>query len=105
MATPARGLLHNPDEIWIEALVKETEIRRIQIGQPVEILVDAYPDEVFSGTVSRSRFSKFTSKWEPLQRSFQPRTIINAETQRGQNRNAEIHSQVGSPPGFLPRFC
>ncbi len=47
------ALLHNPDEIWIEALVKETEFRRIQIGQPVEIQVDAYPDEAFSGTVER----------------------------------------------------
>ena len=47
------ALLHNPDEIWVEALVKETEFRRIQIGQPVEIQVDAYPDEAFIGTVER----------------------------------------------------
>lgn len=47
------ALLHDPEEIWIEALIRETEIRRVKVGQPVEIGVDAYPDRSFEGVVER----------------------------------------------------
>lgn len=52
--TPGQRLavIHNPDHIWIEANIKETEIRRLKIGQPVDVLIDAYPDEKFSGKVA-----------------------------------------------------
>lgn len=43
---------HDPNDIWIKANVKETEIRHIRIGTPVNILVDAYPDLIFRGEVS-----------------------------------------------------
>jgi membrane fusion protein (multidrug efflux system) len=45
------ALIHDPSEIWIEANIKETEIRKVKIGQSVEISVDAYPDTKFNGTV------------------------------------------------------
>ena len=41
------ALLHDPKDIWIEALIKETQFRRVQVGQSVEVSVDAYPDETF----------------------------------------------------------
>jgi len=43
---------HDPDDIWIKANIKETEIRHIRVGAPVDILVDAYPDQVLSGEIS-----------------------------------------------------
>lgn len=43
---------HDPDNIWIKANVKETEIRHIRVGTRVNISVDAYPDRVFRGEVS-----------------------------------------------------
>ena len=46
------ALVHNPRQIWIEANIKETEIRRLEIGQPVEIHVDSFPDEEFKGQVA-----------------------------------------------------
>jgi membrane fusion protein (multidrug efflux system) len=46
-------LMHDPADIWIDANVKETEIRHVQPGNPVQIRVDAYPDRVFEGTVER----------------------------------------------------
>ena len=46
------ALVHDPNLIWVEANVKETEIRNLRIGQTVEVLVDAYPDETFRGTVA-----------------------------------------------------
>jgi membrane fusion protein (multidrug efflux system) len=46
-------LLHDPSKVWIEANVKETELRRLAVGQTVRVQVDAYPDEVFEGRVER----------------------------------------------------
>ncbi len=38
-------------DIWITANFKETQMHDLQIGQPVEIDVDAYPDSTFHGRV------------------------------------------------------
>lgn len=45
------ALVHDPRKIWIEANIKETEIRNLKIGQNVDISVDAYPDMEFRGRV------------------------------------------------------
>ena len=45
------ALVHDPTRLWIEANVKETQIRKLAVGQPVEIEVDAYPGEAFRGRV------------------------------------------------------
>ena len=44
-------LVHDPKEVWVEANIKETEIRRLKLGQAVDIHVDAYPDREFTGKV------------------------------------------------------
>ncbi len=41
-----------PTYVWIAANFKETQIRWIRIGMPVDIHVDAYPDKVFKGRVA-----------------------------------------------------
>lgn len=46
-------LMHNPNSISINANIKETQIRHVKIGLPVDIKVDAYPDLVFAGTVEK----------------------------------------------------
>lgn len=46
-------LIHNPNEIWVDANVKETDIRHLSVGKPVRVKVDAYPGEVFEGTIAR----------------------------------------------------
>ncbi|HEY6718515.1 MAG TPA: HlyD family secretion protein [Reyranella sp.] len=46
-------LLHNPDEVWVEANIKETQVGRLKLGQKVYVSVDAYPDDRFIGRVSR----------------------------------------------------
>ena len=45
------ALVHDPSKIWIEANIKETEIRRLKIGQKVEVSIDAYPNTEFEGLV------------------------------------------------------
>ena len=57
------ALVHDPSKIWIEANIKETEIRRLKIGQKVEISIDAYPDTGFEGrvlSVGNATTSEFT---------------------------------------------
>ena len=53
----ARGqrllLMHNPGVIWVEANVKETDIRNVKLGATAKISVDAYPDLVLVGEVVR----------------------------------------------------
>ena len=45
------ALVHDPSKIWIEANIKETQIRELKVGQNVEVSVDAYPDIEFRGRV------------------------------------------------------
>jgi membrane fusion protein, multidrug efflux system len=40
-----------PDQVWVTANFKETEIGRMQIGNPVDVYIDAYPGHVFHGHV------------------------------------------------------
>lgn len=51
--TPGQRLamVHDPSKIWIEANIKETEIRKLKVGQKVEVSIDAYPDTDFEGRV------------------------------------------------------
>ena len=53
--TPGQRILmfHDPNEIWVEANVRETEVRMIKPGAKAEIRVDAYPGKVFAGEVFR----------------------------------------------------
>ena len=39
------------DGLFVEANFKETQIAKMQPGQPVEIKIDAYPDQVFKGSM------------------------------------------------------
>jgi membrane fusion protein (multidrug efflux system) len=40
-----------PDEIWIVANYKETQLDRMRPGQPVDIEIDSYPERAFHGHV------------------------------------------------------
>ncbi len=46
-------LLHDPTKIWIEARFRETDIRRLSVGQHAHVTIDAYPDETFEGKIER----------------------------------------------------
>ena len=51
--TPGQRLaiVHDPRNVWVEANIKETEVRKLALGQKVAITVDAFPDESFVGEV------------------------------------------------------
>lgn len=40
-----------PDEVWVVANYKESQVGNMKEGQPVEIRIDAYPDKVFKGKI------------------------------------------------------
>ena len=47
--TPLMSIV--PDRIWVTANFKETQLKNMRRGQPVELRVDAFPDVKFRGTV------------------------------------------------------
>lgn len=53
--TPGRRLLmlHDPDDIWISANIKETDVRKVTPGMRANVKIDAYPDRTFSATVTK----------------------------------------------------
>lgn len=40
-----------PDEVWVTANFKETQLADMRPGQPVELTIDAYPDHILHGKV------------------------------------------------------
>ncbi|TJW25139.1 MAG: HlyD family secretion protein, partial [Mesorhizobium sp.] len=40
-----------PDQVWVEANFKETQLDLMRPGQPVDIGIDAYPEKTFRGHV------------------------------------------------------
>ena len=42
-------MFHDPADIWVEANVRETEMRLLKPGLKAEVRVDAYPGKVFAG--------------------------------------------------------
>ena len=46
-------MFHNPDEIWVEATVRETDLARLKPGMKADVRVDAYPGQVFEAEVLR----------------------------------------------------
>jgi membrane fusion protein (multidrug efflux system) len=46
-------MFHDPQDIWVEANVKETDVRLLKPGMKTEIRVDAYPGRVFDGEIFR----------------------------------------------------
>ncbi len=54
VATGQRILMfHDPNEIWVEANIKETDVGRIKTGMKADVRVDAYPGKTFKGEVFR----------------------------------------------------
>jgi len=44
-------ILNDLSEMWVTANLEETKLTHVRLGDPVEISVDSYPDQHFSGKV------------------------------------------------------
>jgi membrane fusion protein (multidrug efflux system) len=61
-------MFHDPRDIWVEANVRETEVRMLEPGLKADIRVDAYPGKVFAGevaTIGQTATSKFALLPDP----------------------------------------
>jgi membrane fusion protein (multidrug efflux system) len=61
-------MFHDPADIWVDANVRETDVRLLEPGLKAEIRVDAYPDRVFAGDVlaiGQTATSKFALLPDP----------------------------------------
>ncbi len=45
-------LMHDPEAIWVEANIKETDLADIRLGQSAQVSADAYPGRIFEARVS-----------------------------------------------------
>lgn len=88
-----------PDDVWVIANFKEVQLHRIQVGQPVEVQVDAMPDLRFRGQVQSlqagtgSRFQilppeNATGNWVKVVQRL-PVKIVFEQGQRGLDRLAQ----------------
>jgi RND family efflux transporter MFP subunit len=41
------------EDVWITGDIYEDELARVQVGQQLEAVTTAYPDEIFRGTIAR----------------------------------------------------
>ncbi len=92
-------LLHDPAQVWIEANIKETDLRRLAVGQAVRVRVDAYPDETFEGKVERIGHSA-TSTFALLP-SPNPSGNFTKITQRVPVRIALAQREARLRPGMM----
>ena len=44
-------VVNDPRDVWVLTNVKETYIRDVHVGSPVDVWIDAYPSRIFRGTV------------------------------------------------------
>lgn len=100
-AVPGRRLLmmHDRRTIRVEANVKETAIGSVKLGAPVQIHVDAYPDQTFTGHVSelgQAATSQFALIPNP-----NPSGNFTKITQRLPIRVELDHPQNGLRPGMM----
>jgi membrane fusion protein (multidrug efflux system) len=83
----------------VDANVRETEIRRLRLGQRALITVDAYPGEVFEGRLTRIG-SAATSEFALLP-SPNPSGNFTKVTQRLPVRIALDHTDGKLRPGMM----
>lgn len=46
-------LMHDPEQLWVSANIKETELRRFDVGSRARVRVDAYPGQDLQARVAR----------------------------------------------------
>ena len=56
-------VINDPKDVWVLANIKESYVRDVVVGNPVDIRVDAYPDRRFQGvveTIGAAAISEFS---------------------------------------------
>jgi membrane fusion protein, heavy metal efflux system len=91
--------------VWIVAAVPESALARIQTGQPVTVIVAAYPDEPFEGRIARvagaldpeTRSVRVIAELENRDRRLKPKMFARVRC------SGPSRSVVTVPPGAIVR--
>lgn len=92
-------MLHDPNDIWVSANVKETELRHIQPGAKARVWIDSYPDQVFEAEVER--IEQATTSEFALLPNPNPSGNFTKVTQRVTVRLAISQQQQLLKPGMM----
>lgn len=92
-------LIHDPRALWVDANVKETEVRHLRIGQSVALSVDAYPGRALHGELIRIGHAA-TSEFALLP-STNPSGNFTKITQRLPLRISIVENDVWLRPGMM----
>ena len=97
----------SPDKIIFEANIDEGDIAKIFLGQKAKISIDAYPNEVFEGEVTKIAFASTTTSGGgtafPVEISLPPND--NLKFKIGLNGGAEIIGQKESNVLIIPSLA
>ncbi len=61
LSTATQARVVDPTSLYFEAMVDETDVAKIKVGDEVEVKLDAFPNQVFKGAVSRIDFEAGTT--------------------------------------------
>lgn len=61
LPTTATFRIVDPKSLYFEAKIDETDISRVKVGDPVKIELDAFPEQIFEGTVDKIDFDSTVS--------------------------------------------
>lgn len=94
----------SPDKMVFEVNIDEGDIAKIFMGQKAEITIDAYPDEVFTGEVTKISFAATTTSGGgtafPVEISIPPNE--NFKFKIGMNGDAELVAKEASNILIIP---
>ena len=93
------ALVHDPRAVYVQANIRETEVRKLALGQSVRIEVDAYPDHRFEGQVSAIGLAAASTF--ALLPSAKPAGSFTKVTQRFPVRIALNASETNLRPGMM----
>ena len=92
-------MMHDPDDVWVDARVKETLTENIRVGQPATVHVDAYPGRTFQARVWR--IGKAATNQFALLPDPNPSGNFTKITQRIPVRLCVLHDRPLLSPGMM----
>ncbi len=88
--------IERPDSLRVTVEVDEEDIPLVDVGQAVVVRADAYPDQVFDGTVQ-----SITPKGDPVSRSYRVRMALTGKTPLMSGMTAETNIIVQTQKNAL----
>lgn len=86
--------LVDPKDIFVLSTIDEVDVGRLRLGMPVKVLVDAFPERLFGGTVTR--VSPIVSGEKQETRTFEVRVAFDEEVpllKPGMSADIEVMSR------------